>query len=95
MSKHGSLISLAAALCIGLFAFAFFAAPRSCEWGLSAYFWSGVGVVAALLALPLALPGERPLQQRILLSLGLGGVGVMVWAGGLFAANVRIICRLF
>jgi putative membrane protein len=44
-------VKIAAALCLGLFAFAFVAAPRSCEWGLAAYFWSGVATIVALLHL--------------------------------------------
>ena len=94
MSRHAS-VALVAALCIGLFAFAFFAAPHACEWGLSAYFWSGVGVVLVLPALPFALHREQPLLKRSMFSLGLCVLGVMVWFGGLFIANVRIICRLF
>ena len=84
----------AAVLCLALFGFAFVAAPHSCEWGLSAYFWAGVVVVVALLALPWVLHVAQPLWQRLLVSLGLGSVGALVWLGGLFAANVRIICRM-
>jgi len=94
MSRHASA-SLVAALCIGLFGFAFLAAPHACEWGLSAYFCSGVGVVLVLLALPFVFHRERPLLKRGLFSLGLCALGVVVWFGGLFIANVRILCRLF
>ena len=84
----------AAVLCFALFGFAFVAAPHSCEWGLSAYFWAGVAVVVALLAMPWVLHVAQPLWQRLLVSLLLGSVGALVWLGGLFAANVRIICRM-
>lgn len=85
----------AAILCAGLFAFAFVAAPKSCEWGLAAYFWTGVAAVVALLAAPFVLQSERPARVRVFLALGYGVLGSAVWFAGLFAANVRIMCRLF
>lgn len=83
------------ALCLALFAFAFIAAPHSCEWGLSAYFWSGLACLAALFLLPFALREPGPVSRRVGLGalwLSLGGI---TWVAGLFAANVRILCRLF
>jgi len=90
-----SSVPLVAALCAGLFAFAFVAAPKSCEWGLAAYFWSGIAVVIALLAAPFVLQPGRPARVRAFLALGYGLLGTVVWFAGLFAANVRIMCRLF
>ncbi|MDB5865272.1 MAG: hypothetical protein JWO70_3078 [Betaproteobacteria bacterium] len=87
--------TLAAILCACLFAFAFVAAPKSCEWGLSAYFWSGVATVLALAVTPFVLPRERQASGRGLRSFALAGLGCATWIGGLFAANVRIMCRLF
>jgi hypothetical protein len=71
------------------------AAPHSCEWGLTAYFWSGVAALPALVATPVVLNTDRTVVKRVLLGLGLAAVGLAVWVGGLFAANVRIMCRLF
>ena len=88
-------LPVVAALCIGLFAFAFVAAPQSCEWGLTAYFWSGVAVLIVLLAAPFVLQSARPVPIRIYLALGYVALGALTWIGGLFAANVRIMCRLF
>ena len=85
---------MATILCFALFALAFVAAPRSCESGLSAYFWAGVAVVLTLLALPF-VPPRPPLATRVALALGLGVAGVVTWAIGLFTAGVRIMCRLF
>jgi multidrug transporter EmrE-like cation transporter len=95
MTNRTAFFLLVAALCIGLFGFTFLAAPHACEWGLSAYFWSGVGVVIALLVLPFVFHREQSLLKRGLFSLGLCALGVVVWWGGLFIANVRILCRLF
>ena len=36
------VFKIAGACCLALFVFAFVAAPHSCEWGLTAYFWAGV-----------------------------------------------------
>jgi len=71
------------------------AAPKSCEWGNTAYVWAGVAALAALFAWPLAIGAGRPWLVRIGLSVALVVLGCGVWLGGLFAANFRIICRLF
>lgn len=83
------------ALCAALFAFAFVAAPYSCEWGLDAYFWAGVGVVLALGVLPFAARGSLTGGRRVQLASLHVALGVAVWLAGLFLANVRIMCRLF
>ncbi|MBP8307697.1 MAG: hypothetical protein KAY46_10560 [Burkholderiaceae bacterium] len=88
-------LAVASTLCVALFGFAFLAAPRSCEWGLEAYCWAGGAVVVVLLAVSVAAPVSLLLWQRVLLALGLAGAGVLVWLAGLFASNMRIICRLF
>ena len=85
----------AAALCAALFAFAFVAAPHSCEWGLTAYFWSGVACVILAFALPFILDRSASLGRRYAWAFGLALATTGVWFGGLVAANVRIICRLF
>ncbi len=84
----------ASALAVMLFGFAFIAAPHACAWGLEAYFWTGVAVVVVLLALPVFSLAALAPWQRLLVSLGLGSAGALVWVAGLFASNMRIICRL-
>ena len=86
---------LATVLCLGLIVLAFAAAPHSCEWGLDAYFWSGVAVVLVLLVAPFVLERRRALWMRLLMALGSGGLGLAAWVFGLMVANVRILCRLF
>ena len=84
-----------AVLCGALFAFAFLAAPKSCEWGLSAYFWLGCATLAALFIVPwIARPAARQ-RHPALEGMGYAAAGSLVWIGGLFAADVRILCRLF
>ena len=81
--------------CGGLFAFAFAAAPRSCDWGLTDYLWSGVAVDLILLVLPFALHLAKALWKRALLSFALGALGIAVWTVGFVVADVNVICRLF
>jgi hypothetical protein len=78
-----------------LFAFAFIAAPKSCEWGLTAYFFAGVAALIALFVLPLVLERNASTGRRLLLAFGLVVGGFAVWFAGLFAANIQIMCRLF
>jgi hypothetical protein len=84
-----------ATLSVALFAFAFVAAPRSCQWGSEAYFWVGVAALVTLFALPLFFRTGASVLARAGIGLGLVVLGCAVWAGGLFAANFRIICTLF
>jgi len=86
---------IAAALGAALFAFAFVAAPSSCEWGLGAYFWAGIACLVVLAALPFAVRLEASGVKRVGIGLALALGGVAIWIAGLFAANVRILCRLF
>ncbi len=94
MPRAGWSLLLGVALCVALFAFAFVAAPHSCEWGLTAYFSSGVVAVVALMVIPFVFGRGLAPVPRAFFSLGFGVAGVAVWLGGLFAANLRIICRL-
>ncbi|MCL4799858.1 MAG: hypothetical protein KJ025_09750 [Burkholderiales bacterium] len=95
MKRGKRTLVIGGAICAALFAFAFVAAPRSCEWGLAAYFWSGVGSVAALFAVPVVLRTDCSGLRRAALGFAFAALGAGVWLGGLVAANVRIICRLF
>lgn len=88
-------IAVAGAVAAALFAFAFVAAPRSCEWGLSAYFWSGIAALGGLLALPVLVERGRPLERRIVSGLGCAAMALVAWIAGLFAADIQILCRLF
>jgi len=86
---------VAAGFCLGLFAFAFIAAPHACDWGLTAYFWAGVALLVALsVAIP-AVSTQGSTLQRIMIGAGVGALVLLVWVAGLFAANVQILCRLF
>jgi len=94
-NRRWHAIAIGGAVCTAMFAFAFVAAPRSCEWGLAAYFWAGVASFLILLALPIVLRADRSVLFRIGLGVAFAGLGVGVWIGGLVAANVLIMCRLF
>ncbi len=95
MKRQTHILTLGGVICAALFAFAYVAAPASCEWGLTAYFWSGVASVLALFVMPAILQKDRSVLRRVALGLGLATLGVVVWFVGLEVANVRILCRLF
>lgn len=78
-----------------LLAFAFVAAPRSCEWGNEAYFWAGIGTLVLLFSWPFVLHAGRSALIRTGLGVGFAVIGLVIWFGGLFAANFRIVCTLF
>ncbi|HYC46583.1 MAG TPA: hypothetical protein VED01_14010 [Burkholderiales bacterium] len=83
----------AAALWTALLVFAFVAAPHSCAWGLSAYFWSGIAVVAISASLPSLVDAKE--KPRLGVSALLGAAAAGVWIIGLFAAPFQLLCRLF
>ena len=89
------LVRVAALVWLLLFVFAFVAAPKSCEWGLSAYTWSGIACLVGLGAMPFVVRTELTDRRRILTAAGFVVATALVWLGGLFAADVRIMCRLF
>ncbi len=95
MNRGAQALWIGGGIAVVLFAFAFVAAPKSCEWGLAAYFWSGVTALVVLFAIPMALRTDRPALQRAALGVAFAAFGAAVWIAGLFAANVRIMCRLF
>lgn len=94
---RGNKVALLLALAIGgaVFALAFLVAPRSCEGGLTVYWWAGVIGVVALAAIPPVVRAGQSVPGRIAWAAGFLAFGVAVWIAGLLAANVRIICRLF
>lgn len=95
MTNRRASLVLASILAVGLFAFAFVAAPKSCEWGLTAYFWSGVAVVLVLVVAPFILRRADTVWIRIRTAFLFGILGFAVWIAGLYAADVQILCRLF
>lgn len=95
MARKTKLLAIGGGVCAALFAFAFVAAPHACEWGLTAYFWSGVASLLILFATPFALRTDRTILVRVGLGFGFAVLGAAIWFAGLFAANVRILCRLF
>lgn len=95
MVPNETTLVSAALVLLGLFGFAFIAAPHSCEWGLTAYTWAGLGALLGLALMPWLLDPESTHGWRALFTLGLSAMGLLVWAAGLLAANFRLICRLF
>ena len=95
MARKTKLLAIGGGVCAALFAFAFVAAPHACEWGLTAYFWSGVASLLILFATPFALRTDRTILVGVGLGFGFAVLGAAIWFAGLFAANVRILCRLF
>ncbi len=95
MDQKTKVLAIAGGICAALFAFAFVAAPHSCEWGLTAYFFSGVAALLALFAAPFALRTDRTILVRLGFAFGFAVLGAAIWFAGLVAANVRIMCRLF
>lgn len=95
LPRPGRPAALASAICAAVFAFAFVAAPSSCTWGLEAYALGGAIAVGVLALLPFARGSGASWRGRAVCVLFWAGAGAAVWIAGLFAANVRIICRLF
>jgi hypothetical protein len=79
----------------GLFAAAYAVAPKSCQGGLEDYFFAGVAATFVLVAMPLFAHPAIRLWKRALFSVNLGVLTAAIWLGGLFAANVQFVCRLF
>jgi hypothetical protein len=88
-------LSIAFAIAAGIFGLAYVVAPKSCEGGNEIYFWTGVVAVIAWLALPFAMKMGKSLAVRFALAFGFAAVGIGVWLGGMTAAHVQILCRLF
>lgn len=85
---------LAVGASILILVFAFVAAPRSCEWGLDAYFWAGAIAVALFALMPLLARGRPGADIRPRSFLPLAGV-LVAWLGGFLLAGFRLMCRLF
>lgn len=86
---------VALALAAALLGFAFVAAPRSCEWGLDAYVWSGAAAVLASIVaslLPWARRAARGAGLRVLFPVLLVAG---TWVLAFFVADFRLSFRLF
>jgi hypothetical protein len=95
MNRRTLCFCIAAGIGIAVFATAFAVAPRSCEGGLELYFWIGAGALVALVALPFVVLAGSSVPARSAWGLSFAAFGVAAWLAGAFAANVRILCRLF
>ncbi|HJW10427.1 MAG TPA: hypothetical protein VJ598_01495 [Albitalea sp.] len=93
--RPGAGYFTAAGVALSMFALAFVISPKACEGGLELYFWSGVGALVLMAALPFATHAGSPVLVRAGWAFGLVVLGAATWFAGLFAANVRILCRLF
>jgi hypothetical protein len=87
--------ALAICLPLSLLAFAFVAAPHSCEWGLSAYAAAGavamlIGTAGGFLLQRDRAPAKRLMQAALVVSACLAA-----WLAGFVAADFRLLCRLF
>jgi len=54
-----------------------------------------VAALAVLFALPFLSMSDRSVLARIGFGLGFAVAGFGAWVGGIAAANVQILCRLF
>lgn len=88
-------LAIAVALWAALFAFPFLAASATCDWRLSAYSYAGVAVLLGLAIMPFVVAGGGLVSSRPGSALIFAALTLAVWVAGLFAADVRIICRLF
>ena len=88
-------LRIAAALGLGLFALAFVVAPHACSGGLDVYFWTGIAAMVATGVAVAALPRTLGPWRRTGLALALTCGVAVAWLAGLFAADVRLMCRLF
>jgi hypothetical protein len=86
----------AGAVAIAIFVAAFWAASwERCEGQIEFYFLFGLGALLVLFVLPIAVKSASSLAVRIGCAFGFALLGTGIWIGGLAAANVRLLCRLF
>ena len=95
MKRRTQALVGGATLSAAMFAFAFVAAPKSCQWGNEAYSRVGIGCLIALFAISFVLRAGHSILGSTGFALGFVAFGCGVWLAGLFAANFRIICALF
>ncbi len=95
MNRRTLCLTLTAGIGVALFAAAFVVAPRSCEGGLEAYVWIGVAAFVTLVTLPFLVLAGSSVPARFGWALAFASFGAAAWLAGAFAANVRILFRLF
>lgn len=95
LGPSAGVIAGVVAACTAILVFAFIAAPRSCDWGLNAYAWFGLLMILGLAATPFLREPQRALPTRLGHATLLALLGIAFWTAGLFASNMRIVCRLF
>ena len=88
-------LAILGGLLVALYLFGFIAAPHSCEWGLGAWFWTGVVVELTCVIVPFRSPGARPVSSALGSAVLLGAACFLVWLLGLFTAGFQLLCRLF
>jgi len=88
-------IAIATATLIAVFVSSFALAPRSCEGGLEIYFWCGVAAIVVLIELAFIVPAGASFGGSLGWAMAVATVVAAIWTAGVFAANFRIICRLF
>ena len=88
-------IGIAAIVALCQAGVAFWIAPRSCDGGLEFYAAVGVGALVVMASLPFVLGSGETTAGRFGLSFLFVLMSVVAWVGGLFAADVRLLCRLF
>lgn len=91
MSNLKGTFAFAVVLCSGLFAFAFAAAENAYQWGRGAYEFAGSAVILILVVTPILAHRSLPLWERALLSAGLAALACVVWLGGIFATDFKLI----
>ncbi len=92
--KHAAH-AITGALLLALFLFPFLTRSVACEQRLDIYFYAGVAALLAVAAVPFVMPAGRPMGARVGWSFAFAAACVLVWLAGLFAGDVRIMCRLF
>jgi hypothetical protein len=88
-------IGIAAIVALCQASVAFWIAPRSCDGGLEFYAAVGVGALVVMASLPFVLRSGETTTGRFGWAFVFVLMSVVAWAGGLFAADVRLLCRLF
>ncbi|MEZ5445710.1 MAG: hypothetical protein R3F45_08025 [Gammaproteobacteria bacterium] len=95
MTTRRALLAIAVALWTAMFSVPFLAASATCDGRLSAYFYAGVAVLLGVTIMPFLLRGGGIVSSCPGSALILAVATLAVWVAGLYAADVRIICRLF
>lgn len=87
--------AVAGVLAVGLLALAFVAGPQPCEGGLGVYALAGLLAIVAMACAPWLLDRTASTGQRLKTAALSAAIGIAVWIIGFFAADFRIVCRLF